>query len=589
MSRLSIKGQLYVIIALLIMVSMLIGATAYYSMSHIRESTYEIYETAERLSAMDRARSKMQAIATNVREVVLAGDEKEMLEIKALIDEVAASLDEDMRSIGATTRLKDEWRALEEVWARHKAVAAEIIELSRQNTNGKALAILEEECNPLRQKEAEMFRTVLRNQEGIEDISALMLSIPTDIREIVLTTDVEKMAGIKKLIEKEVSELEARMAAAGARITLRAEWKALEDTWKRHKEVAGRIIDLSMRNSNGRAKALITSECNPLRLAEDRMFEALIAKQEMFFDAATEEANKSFNQSLAVLLSVAGLGVLLGLFLSWLTVSRLSRALTSVIEALNGSSSHVEKIAAQIAGTSNSLAEGSSDQAASLVETSAALDKVASMTRQNAENAMKTSEYTKDTVTRIDDGGNIVGTVTEAMSEISDSAEKISQIIKTIEGISFQTNLLALNAAVEAARAGEAGKGFAVVADEVRNLAQRSAKAAKDTSELIEGSVQRVRVGSHNVNQLSASFKEIEEGAREVGRLILDITDATTEQAGGVEQVNTAVARMESVTQENAATAEESASASRKLSEQTVKMNGIVHDLVLLVNGRDGR
>ena len=470
MSQLSIKGQLYVIITLLITVSMLIGSTAYHSMSRIRKSTYEIHETAERLAAMDRARSKMQAIATNVREVVLAGDKKEMEGIRSLIDEAAASLDGDMRNIGATTRLKDEWRALEDVWARHKAVA-------------------------------------------------------------------------------------------------------------------GRIIDLSMRNESGRAKDLISNECNPLRLAEDSMFEALLAKQDTFFNAATQAANHDFQRALVVLLSVAATGVLLGLFLSWLTVSRLSRALTRVIEALKGSSSNVERISGQIADSSNSLAEGSSEQAASLEETSAALDRMAAMTRQNADNTTKTSEHTRNTVTRIDDGGNIVDMVTRAMSEISDSAEKIGQIIKAIEGISFQTNLLALNAAVEAARAGEAGKGFAVVADEVRNLAQRSAQAAKDTSVLIEGAVQRIQTGSLNVGQLAASFKEIEEGAREVGRLIIEITDATTEQAQGMEQVNMAVTRMESLTHGNAATAEESASTSRELSDQTVKLNEIVHELVRLVNG----
>ena len=207
------------------------------------------------------------------------------------------------------------------------------------------------------------------------------------------------------------------------------------------------------------------------------------------------------------------------------------------------------------------------------------------MTRQNADNANKTNDTTQNNNKQIGSGSTAVTNMSQAMAEISDSAEQINRIIKTIEDIAFQTNLLALNAAVEAARAGEAGKGFAVVADEVRNLAGRSAQAARDTTQLIETTISRVKHGAEIAVTLSAGFKGIEEGSQTVSGLISEITTATNEQAQGVEQVNTAMAQMDKITQENAAAAEESASASEELSSQAEQLHGTVEELTLLVEG----
>ncbi len=207
------------------------------------------------------------------------------------------------------------------------------------------------------------------------------------------------------------------------------------------------------------------------------------------------------------------------------------------------------------------------------------------MTRQNADNATKTNDTTQNNNKLIASGATAVGNMSQAMSEISDSAEQISRIIKTIEDIAFQTNLLALNAAVEAARAGEAGKGFAVVADEVRNLAGRSAQAARDTTQLISTTIERVRNGSDIADELDKSFREIESGSNTVARLIAEITSATNEQAQGVDQVNNAVAQMDKVTQENAATAEESASAAGELATQSGQLNDMIGELLGIVTG----
>jgi len=172
------------------------------------------------------------------------------------------------------------------------------------------------------------------------------------------------------------------------------------------------------------------------------------------------------------------------------------------------------------------------------------------------------------------------------MEDISKASEETSKIIKTIDEIAFQTNLLALNAAVEAARAGEAGAGFAVVADEVRNLAMRAADAAKNTAELIEGTVKKVNDGSKLVSTTNDAFNQVAESSAKVGDLVAEISEASKEQSNGIEQVNIAITDMDKVVQQNAANAEESASASEEMNAQAEQLRDYVGDLVQLVSGK---
>ena len=171
-----------------------------------------------------------------------------------------------------------------------------------------------------------------------------------------------------------------------------------------------------------------------------------------------------------------------------------------------------------------------------------------------------------------------------AIAEIRSSAQEMAKIVKTIDEIAFQTNLLALNAAIEAARAGEAGKGFAVVADEVRNLARRSAEAAKTTAGLIEGAQKNAEAGVQTTAKVSTSLTQIQGSALKVATLVAEITAASRQQSQGIEQVNIAVSEMDKVVQQNAANAEESASAAEELSSQAQELYALVAELTALTS-----
>jgi methyl-accepting chemotaxis protein len=247
----------------------------------------------------------------------------------------------------------------------------------------------------------------------------------------------------------------------------------------------------------------------------------------------------------------------------------------------------VAAASSQVAAASQSLAEGNSNQASSLEETSSSLEELSSMTRQTADNASQAKAMMTEVRQIIAKVNHHMGDMATAIRDITKSSQETGKIIKTIDEIAFQTNLLALNAAVEAARAGEAGAGFAVVANEVRNLAMRAAEAAKNTSSLIENTIQSVHKGNTLTASTLEAFKENMTISDKVGLLIEEIATASQEQSHGIGQINTAVANMDKVTQDAAANAEESASASEEMNAQAEQMKVFVRDLVNVLNGQN--
>ncbi len=278
------------------------------------------------------------------------------------------------------------------------------------------------------------------------------------------------------------------------------------------------------------------------------------------------------------------------LFIAWGIAYVLSRAIVNpllgVISGLNEGGEQVAASSSQMASSSQQLSEGASEQAASLEETSSSLEEIAGMTQQNAENAAQADRLMKEASRTIQAADDAMGRLTASMEETAKTSEETQKIVKTIDGIAFQTNLLALNAAVEAARAGDAGAGFAVVADEVRNLALRAAEASKNTAGLIEGTVKKIKDGTEMAAKTNAAFSEVGKSASQVAGLVADIAAASQDQAGGIEQVNKAVADMDKIVQQNAANAEENASASEEMNAQSLQLKAFVEEMAAMVGNR---
>ena len=257
-------------------------------------------------------------------------------------------------------------------------------------------------------------------------------------------------------------------------------------------------------------------------------------------------------------------------------LQQMNANLTDMVVRVKTGTETIATASSEIAAGNLNLSSRTEQQASSLEETAASMEELTSTVKQNAENARHADSLAKQASDVAREGGEVVSRVVETMNAINDSSRKIVDIISVIDSIAFQTNILALNAAVEAARAGEQGRGFAVVATEVRNLAQRSAAAAKEIKSLIGASVDKVESGARLVDQAGATMGEIVVSIGRVTDVMAEIRTASGEQTSGIEQINQAIAEMDTVTQQNAALVEQAAAAAESLQDQAAELSQVV-------------
>lgn len=359
------------------------------------------------------------------------------------------------------------------------------------------------------------------------------------------------------------------------------------DKYKKNIEkLNDRVIELDMAlNQHRQAVHLMITQVEP---ETDKLIKELEAYKQLNGDALEKAkaqviALNNKNQRLLVLLALISLFI--GAFHSWITARSLNKPINRIINGMNETALQLSDTSNQLSETAQQLAGGSAEQASAIEETSSIMEETSAMLQQNTANTKQAAQLSQQATETANQGNLEMEEMMNSIQEIKKSSDQIAKIIKVIDDIAFQTNILALNAAVEAARAGEYGMGFAVVAEEVRNLAHRSAQAAKDTTAIIEANIELSGKGVQVAERVREALNNITQQSNKVSQLMDEIAVATQEQSEGVNQVYGAMNQIELTTQQNVANSEKSATAAEELLKQVENMKQMLRGLSLLING----
>jgi len=351
--------------------------------------------------------------------------------------------------------------------------------------------------------------------------------------------------------------------------------------------VSAQVTQLIQKQQMNDALKLVTERLLPAYDELQRNAQMFLTDQRDKMNTETKDVLASSSSTRTLAIIFLGLTVVASILIV-ISLRQMNNALNSMGTQVSEGAHQVARAAVQMGSVSSALAQGASEQAVSLDQTSQSAEQVNTMVQRNAQSSREAASHTRDANRLLTEANQKLEQMLVSMSDISSSSERISKIIRVIDEIAFQTNILSLNAAVEAARAGEAGMGFAVVADEVRNLAQRCSQAAKDTSGLIEESIQHSRTGKTRLDEVAGAMRQVTESAVQVQRLAIEVNAGSEEQARSILQISRSIQQIQQVTQQNAASAEEGASAGAQMSTEAEHLQNAILRMRELLGLQEG-
>lgn len=582
-------------IAIALTFFVVLAAVSYVAVSKLNDSFGQFSESVEDGNAASDKVNVALSMRSNVAEYLTSTDPKHVAQHKELYRMLSSDLEEIARAADSD-KARAALKEAENLMEGYNSAFNSIVDLK-----GKQERLLDQIVQPGGQEIKDMLKELLAADQAKGDIagafatsSALQSMFETDsaINRVIVKYNDEDIAAAKS----KVAELSSKLESLKEDYQMNVDFdESLKDELK--ERVLARSMEVSVSYAQGVDELAATLKSiveinerdlrpvGPLFVQKMEVFQGTISTRQEALKEDSQGLQATVNLSVMII-SLVGLSI--GAVGGWIVVRGITRSIDEIVGRLQGAAAETLVASEQVSSSSEALARDSSEQAASIEETSSSLEEVNAMTEKNAQNAENAKKLASEARVAAESGAESMKDMITAMEDIKESSDNIANIIKTIDEIAFQTNILALNAAVEAARAGESGAGFAVVADEVRSLAHRSAEAASITAQKIENSVQKSERGVEINQRVAENLQTIVSHTQKMDEIVGQISDASAEQNRGVGLIQTSINNMDSVTQRNAAGAEETASSSRVLLEQSNSMQTTIQDLVAVVNGGTG-
>jgi transposase-like protein len=601
--KMTFTQKLSMIIIVLVIVSSTIAWFGINGAGKINDSLNSLVENEARKVALSSGiQQNIIDMQKNEKNMIMSNTQEEMDVFKKAFDDArddANKKREELRNLVSNDmRVTLDTFKLE--YENYIGVFEQVAAFTRENSNVKAKILLNGEAKTsiakvdkltddlreviskkLNKKLDEKSRGQLKALALISLIESNTLKSIRDAGRAIIATDEEQIAFYVNSSNK---FLDAAYAQTGTlKISVeKADVDLVEKTivaMAEYDKIQSAILELTSKNSNQKAIELSQTKAKTLGLKAVETISKIAKENEAAMESAKAQSDVNYADIRNMNIGIAVGGIALALIIAFFMVRQMMALINNSVNSVSEGAEQVASASNQISSSSQQLAEGAQEQAASVEEITSSLTELKATIEQNSENAREADMLGKDANESAKMGYDHIQNLSTSMTEINDSSRRIANIIKTIDEIAFQTNLLALNAAVEAARAGEHGLGFAVVAEEVRNLARRSAEAAKDTANIIEQSIADVQKGNQITEQTNSAFVDILDKVKKSGDIVGEIAIASKEQATGINQLSEAMSQVDSVTQVIASNSEESAAASEEMSAQATTMKTTISEL----------